>query len=649
MTPQQTLPLPREFDDVDTYVESLLAFGTSSELLQRLCGGVHILDFLTRSPDLYSQVLPQEWREWFQSQDIMELLDLMMRDDLSKYGHKSPGNGHTNNPGPPTDSRFEPPPKSLIEYIKQIREHSLDRTFPPKRGNVSSNENIPLPTMSRNISLGMKVKKVHEVDNFARYVSTLAADLEKTKGRRITHLVDFGSGQNYLGRALANKPYDKHIIAVESKQQNIAGAMYIDVLARLAPKPVIMRNKKAFRAEAGDKAKKWKRSDDCCTPEVKEAASNGVERSVEPWRSKIEHASKKMDRAGERHDNRASLKVSSDSRGSIQYVIHKLQDGNLAPVVEQIIDDTAIESEVSKRQLSNNSTLENETLTFLTPPKAMKPSLMVISLHSCGNLLHHGLRSLVLNPAVSAVAMVGCCYNLVTERLGPPTYKLPSLRPAHPRLEETANAFDPHGFPMSEHLVNYQHSHGKGVRLNITARMMAVQAPQNWGRDDSEKFFTRHFFRALLQRIFLDRGVVSIPNELDIAKGASPSGFSGGSDPIIIGTMKKFCYSDFVSYVRGALEKLYSNSEKKPFLKSKMEGLTDDEIRGYEQRYGARKKELSIVWSLMAFSAGVLESMIVVDRWLWLKEQKEVETAWVEPVFKYSHSPRNLVVVGVKK
>jgi hypothetical protein len=49
---------------------------------------------------------------------------------------------------------------------------------------------------------------------------------------------------------------------------------------------------------------------------------------------------------------------------------------------------------------------------------------------------------------------------------------------------------------------------------------------------------------------------------------------------------------------------------------------------------------------LMAFSAGVVESMIVVDRWLYLRE--EGCEAWVEAVFDYGLSPRNLVVVGVK-
>jgi hypothetical protein len=317
---------------------------------------------------------------------------------------------------------------------------------------------------------------------------------------------------------------------------------------------------------------------------------------------------------------------------------------------------------------------------------------MVISLHSCGNLVHHGLRSMLSSPHISAVAMVGCCYNLLTERLGPPTYKLPTLRPNHPRLVSTSNSFDPNGFPMSEKLENYplphtpldssKNNHGedevdteaaKGLRLNITARMMAVQAPFNWGAADSDLFFTRHFYRALLQRIFLDRGVVSPPlgDQGLVGSAVSANGHTsqvnwtppygrgpglssdGTTTPLTIGTLRKFAYSDFVSYVRAALAKLNAENsfcEIDPaFIKEKMDGLTDDDIRNYEKEYAERKKELSVMWSLMAFSAGVVEAVVVTDRYLWLKEQPEVEHAWVEPVFEYKHSPRNLVVVGIKK
>ena len=52
----------------------------------------------------------------------------------------------------------------------------------------------------------------------------------------------------------------------------------------------------------------------------------------------------------------------------------------------------------------------------------------------------------------------------------------------------------------------------------------------------------------------------------------------------------------------------------------------------------------------MAFSAGVAESVIVVDRWLWLKEQEGwVGKCWVQAVFDYKWSPRNLVVVGIRQ
>ncbi|KAH7135120.1 methyltransferase domain-containing protein [Dendryphion nanum] len=684
MGPDSPLPLPAEFKNVDEYVESLLDFATSSWLLQTLCGGVHILDFYTRSPDLYSTILPESWRLWFEKRDIMDILDFLMREDLAQFDSV-----HDNWRGGPI------PPHDLLQYIKDVRKHLLARDFTPTNANGSSGKS----TIARHIAIGMKVKKVHEVDNFARYVDKLTSDIASSGKKEITHLVDFGSGQNYLGRALAAPPYSKHLIAVESKQHNIEGAKNMDVLAKLVEKPLVMRNKKEFRASL-KKQGKWKKQ------RAREEDSGALEPS--PNTSSTQTINIKIDEEtnitrppltnGEeqRQENSVSspvasadahtssntttrhLQVYTEGNGSVQYVEHIIKDGDLSPVVGQILDSSQIHDKTT------NPISEPTNLTAV--PKSTSPNLMVMSLHSCGNLVHHGLRSLLLNPAVSAVAMVGCCYNLVTERLGPPTYKLPTLRPNHPRLVSTSNAYDPHGFPMSEHLANYPLPHTpsstsptdppRGIRLNITARMMAVQAPFNWGRNDSELFFTRHFYRALLQRIFLDRGVVSAPtissnndhndNEVVSASGHSsrvnwtpPNGrgpglsSNGTATPLTIGTLRKFAYVDFVSYVRAAVAKLTTPNtfcEVDPgFIQEKMDGLTDAEIRDYEQRFAERKKELSIMWSLMAFSAGVVEAIIVTDRWLWLGEQECVERAWVEPVFEYGLSPRNLVVVGIKK
>ncbi|OCL02693.1 hypothetical protein AOQ84DRAFT_172136 [Glonium stellatum] len=675
MGPDQPLPLPAEFADVDLYADSLLQFATTSWMLQILCGGVHILDFFTRTPDLYSTLLPQAWRDWFKSMDIMDVLDLLMREDLTQFRTSSAGPLEETSSQNAAWRGGPPPPEDLIQYVRDVRKHCLDRQFPLPNSGLSNKKS----TIARHIAIGMKVKKVHEVDNFARYVDRLTSDIAVAQKREITHLVDFGSGQNYLGRALAAQPYSKHIVAVESKQHNIEGAKVMDVKAKLVEKPKIMRNKKAYRAGLRDDTDANQHCNlDGCTklPEVistSKVATADTEKLNNPGVNQVVDNSKTIT---------TTFQLYTEGHGSVQYVEHRIKDGELGPVIEQIIDTPQIQQDKPKEELS----IVEETSNPLSLPKSSEPNLMVISLHSCGNLVHHGLRSLLLNPSVSAVAMVGCCYNLVTERLGPPTYKLPTLRPNHPRLITTSTAFDPNGFPMSNRLVTYpipqmtapganeEHTSEPptGIRLNITSRMMAVQAPQNWGHDDSELFFTRHFYRALLQRIFLDRGVVSAPVDDDgIVGGVSAAGHTskvnwtppdgsrprtgtnGGTTPLTIGTLRRFCYSDFVSYVRGALAKLTSPNSPcaidPAFIADKMDGLTDAEIVNYEERYQERKKELSVMWSLMAFSAGVVEAVIVVDRWLWLKEQEQIESAWVEPVFEYGMSPRNLVVVGIKK
>jgi hypothetical protein len=601
MAPNTPLPCSQEFANVDEYVDSLLRFCAASTIFQTLCGGVHILDFFIREPSLYHTVIPEEWREWLMARESMDLLDFLMRDDLSQV-------------------REDSPPESLLKYIEVIRKHSLRRT-------VSRAQNqIKLP---RHIAVGMVPKKIHEVANFANYVSDVAVSCEKI-GKEITHFVDFGSGQNYLGRTLASPPYNKHIVAVESKEDNITGARNMDVFAGVAEREKVLRNKKL-----------WRQKQDAMTP-VEMLKEKAVRRIAKPQKAPP------ADTADMRpYKDLATIYTPADGKGYIQYVEHRVQDGDLSDVVEQIerMKLAAPSGAVNVISEANGDADISPTAKVIDEISTTKETrMMAISIHSCGNLSHHGIQSLLLNPSVQAIAIVGCCYNLMTERLGPPTYKLPNLRPNlrainAPRVTREAAACDPHGFPMSEQIGNYN---GDGIRLNITARMMAVQAPQNWTEKESDAFFTRHYYRALLQKVFLDRGVV--------AKLKADDEGLDSTEPVIIGSLRKGCYGSFVSYVRGALEKLGNDEVRGPVVLEKMGNIADEEIEGYARRYEGLKKELSVTWSLMAFSAGVVESLIVVDRWLFLMEHQDlVEDAWVEAVFDYQQSPRNLVVVGIKK
>ncbi|KAI2622171.1 methyltransferase domain-containing protein [Hypomontagnella submonticulosa] len=588
--PSKPLPYPDCWDSTEEYVDQLLEFATTSDTFQILCGGVHILDFFTNEPGLFQTVIPPDWQAYILQCEPMKFLDLLMRDDLE--GIQDPQ-----------------PPESLVEYIRNIRRFSLAREFSPKKEK--------LPKLTRMVSVGMKPKKMHEVSNFANYVDTLAKDISVEYQKEITHFVDFGSGQNYLGRALASSPYNKQIVAVEGREHNIVGAKELDMLAGVSEKPKIIRNKKL-----------WMQKLDSLVPED-QLDEKALKRAANPAKIPSQYVPDFSPRSA-----LETVYTPEEGKGFIRYIAGRLESGDLSDVIGQLEQDPLAEEKGRG-----------------------DPSLMAISIHSCGNLSHHGIRSLTVNPRVQAIAIVGCCYNLMTEKLGPPTYKLPYMRPSlqalNGRVVRESERRDPHGFPMSDRLSGYK---GIGVRLNITARMMACQAPQNWTEAESDAFFTRHFYRAVLQKMFLDKGVITkVHHNSDLADGdsTSQSPFNTSTNPVIIGSLRKSCYKTFGSYVRGAISKLTTNSEYHEYcdiIREKMGDVTDEEIARYENSYGPRKRELSAIWSLMAFSANVTESLIVTDRWLFLRQHSElVQDCWVETVFDYRESPRNLVVVGVKR
>lgn len=602
MIPEHPLPYSSEFRSPDEYIDALLHFTSSSPLFQTLCGGVHILDFFTSEQSLFSSILPPEWHDFLTHCHPNELLDLLVRDDLdadlTRSGRK--------------------PPQCFVDYIKNVRRLSLGRSFTPKKQK--------LPVIPRMVAVGMNPKKVHEVTNFSDYIDRLLEDMAR-EGDDITHLVDFGSGQNYLGRTLSSPPYNHHVVAVEGREENIAGAKSLDMVARIAKRPTVLRNKKLYQQLL-----------DSQTPED--------QLSVKARRRVAKKLELPEDYAADLRDWKeiavdAEYKY-EDGKGYIQYVSGKLDNGDLSHVIAKIDGLNLLGGDQQEDE-------ERESLR-------RQQKLMAVSIHSCGNLSHFGIRSLVLNPSIRAVAIVGCCYNLLTERLGPPTYKSPHMRPTlqplNGKLREDATKFDPEGFPMSQRFVD----HEGGIRLNITARMLACQSFSNWTDKESQDFFKRHFFRALLQRVFLDRGVVSkVRHDGDNSSPDAPeTPFNMSTNPVIIGSLRKQAYNSFKDYVRAAIHKLMTNTnfqqDYADVIKEKMAGMTDEEIQVYEDTYGPRLNEVSAMWSLMAFSAAVVEAMIVVDRWLFLREHKSiVKHCWVEPVFDYGLSPRNLVVVGIKR
>lgn len=587
MRPERSLPFRGGHQSEDAFVQDLLQYASECKLLQILCGGVHILDFLIREPDLYSSVLPSEWRAWLAKVDILDLIDLLNKEDVDLLLSQQDADAQWRG--------YEFPPKSMLEYISSVHKFIFDRSF---SGKESRPRKSPVKPLSRALSMGMKSKKIHEVEEFSAFVKDMVDDLTELSDYNISDVVDFGAGQGYLGRSLASPLFKLDVVSVESKAHNIEGAKKNDILAKISKQEIVYRNKRLWRA--------------------------GVDRAELERLEKLQAEQAKSNPPGTEADQTST---DFSQCGTIRHIEHIITGGDLAPVVEKL-----------KWAKSKDSAANAE----------QEPQLMVISLHSCGNLLHHGLRSLVLNDSVKACAMIGCCYNLCTERLGSPTYKLPGLRTTNRRLLETSNACDADGYPMSERFATFEHNDDRGIRLNITARMMGVQAPRNWTKEDTESFFTKHFYRALLQRIFLDHKIIEPMVRPAGTQGILPEDLGGAGAPITIGALSKGCFKSFVAYVRGALKRLVNDETRGESFRALDATLSDEEIEIHEQKYQHRRHDLCVLWSFMAFSAGVVETLMVTDRWQWLREQEEVADCWVQTVFDYGQSPRNLAVIGIK-
>ena len=211
MGPDQDLPIEPSWPSPDSYITSLLTFITACTLFRNLCGGIHILDFLTRQPDLYTNVLPAEWRSWFSDAEIDDVLHLLLRMSMQEIQACA-----SNEDCKCWASKeLTCPPPSLLSYLITVRRHCLLRSY--------SGGNRTVPAMPRPIAVGMKPKKIHEVSEFAAYVAALAKDITP-EGSDEPSIVDFGSGQNYLGRTLASPPYEQDVIAIERRHHNVDGA-----------------------------------------------------------------------------------------------------------------------------------------------------------------------------------------------------------------------------------------------------------------------------------------------------------------------------------------------------------------------------------------------------------------------------------------
>jgi hypothetical protein len=252
----------------------------------------------------------------------------------------------------------------------------------------------------------------------------------------------------------------------------------------------------------------------------------------------------------------------------------------------------------------------------------------LIGLHTCGDLTPNTFRLALDNPRVKQAILVGCCYNLLSESPTP-----------------TSKA----GFPL------YCETR---IQLGPVARTVACQAVVRWGDasqvekcealdpfkaaqigclDATLEMFHRHHIRCLLQYVLFADGV--LPREASEGKGVLEYRYKMPK------LKSRAALYPFSSYVRTCFKRLIESKEN---LLKKTLDLTDEQLDAMYDEMEQKRRQTIWQWTLRSLMGRVIESLIVMDRVLFLHSQPQVESVICQTVWDGEVSPRN-ISIAIKK
>lgn len=222
---------------------------------------------------------------------------------------------------------------------------------------------------------------------------------------------------------------------------------------------------------------------------------------------------------------------------------------------------------------------------------ASEAPVIIIGLHACGSLTPAVLRSFVslyhtqkreqLSPRAwrcNGIALVGCCYNRIRG------------------IEKD--------FPMSSFVAN--HPHRPLLQLESLHLHLAAQVTHNWLSDwpAFELGLRKIVFRALLERLFSEHGGKMYQAGLQV------------------GRFNDAAYESWDTYLARVSERLdgvtyddLKRREGNANAKARMEG--DDNAR--------LRRRLELLHVLRCMLGPVVESLLLVDRWMYLREEVDVQ------------------------
>ncbi|XP_073058830.1 LOW QUALITY PROTEIN: uncharacterized protein [Primulina eburnea] len=303
----------------------------------------------------------------------------------------------------------------------------------------------------------------------------------------------------------------------------------------------------------------------------------------------------------------------------------KANDSEKSNILDKSIEEKSREGRVGSEIASLSYTNE-------------KSSLILAGLHACGDLSVTMLRSFIECKEVKSVVSIGCCYNLLSEK----------------GIHE---ADFQSGFPMSKG------ANSAGLLLGKSARDLACQSADRWkslGETACLHNFELHAFRAAFQMVLLRYYPEIIIQSPAIGRQGkalrrqhhrrileSDAGSIGATDALV---------GEGSSYLNYANEETDTVDRCSTFVKFCQSGLSrlnhsDFHDIAFSDLWKEAEQFSALIgpyWTLRAALGPVLETLLLLDRLLFLQEHGDLLEAVMLPIFNPVLSPRNVALIAKK-
>ncbi|CAF2083563.1 BnaA06g11190D [Brassica napus] len=306
--------------------------------------------------------------------------------------------------------------------------------------------------------------------------------------------------------------------------------------------------------------------------------------------------------------------------------MRKSGSGNKCPDAPTTITCRVLSTEMLK-SLTNVPLEENDLdldAGALNEGPKRSCSLVLAGLHACGDLSVTMLRTFIECEEVKAVVSIGCCYNLLSEKTS----------------EDSCSKC---GFPMSAGLKSL------GFSLGKNARDLACQSAERWsslGEDAGLQNFELHSFRAAFQMVLSKHYPEVLATSPSI--GRQGKAFRRQKQrkaletPSKLETSRKDIDKKSTTHTSSSFEKFCLSA----FSRLNLEHPQDLDLTATWNEANAFTELIGPYWSIRAALGPVLETLILLDRLMFLQEQGDSLEVSMLPIFDPTLSPRNVAIIA---